>query len=148
VAHFLFQTLDPAGPGRWLAFYIEARAGDKVIIPPGLDHCTINPGPEPLLFSDVIAVGVNGIYDRFKAARGAAYLEVVQDDQTRFIPNPAYRTVPHLQKVPPGEYPHLRLTRDEPLYAVFLEERGACWPFLADPSQFWAYFPDLAWLRS
>jgi len=104
--------------------------------------------PEPLLFSDVIAVGVNGIYDRFKAARGAAYLEVVQDDQTRFIPNPAYRTVPHLQKVPPGEYPHLRLTRDEPLYAVFLEERGACWPFLADPSQFWAYFPDLAWLRS
>jgi len=149
VAHFLFQTLDPSGPDASLAFYIEARAGDKVIIPPGLDHCTINPGPEPLLFSDVIAVGVNGIYDRFKAARGAAYLEVVQDGQACFIPNPAYRTVPHLQKVSPGDYPHLRLTRDEPLYTVFLEERGACWPFLADPSQFWAYFPDLAtWLRS
>ncbi len=64
-AHFLFQTLDVAGPDATMAFYVEAQAGDKVLVPPGFDHCTINPGPEPLLFSDVIALGVTGIYDRF-----------------------------------------------------------------------------------
>lgn len=143
VAHFLFQTLDPAGPDASLAFYVEARAGEKVIVPPGLDHCTINPGPGPLLFSDVIAVGVSGIYDRFIAARGAAYLEVVEGAQMRFIPNPAYRSVPPLHKVSSIDYPHLRLTREEPLYAVFVEERGVRWPFLADPSQFWACVPEL-----
>ena len=98
-AHFLFQTLDLSGPSASAAFLVEARAGEKIVIPPGLDHLTINPGPGPLLFSDVVALGVTGIYDRFKAARGAAYLEVAENGQARFIPNPAYRTVPPLHKV-------------------------------------------------
>ena len=135
-AHFLFQTLDVTGPDASVAFYVEAKAGDKVLVPPGFDHCTINAGPDPLLFSDVIALGVTGIYDRFKAARGAAYLEVAEEGQPRFIPNPAYRTVPPLQKVKPKDYPELHLTSVEPLYTAFVQGRGENWPFLTDPRQF------------
>jgi len=153
-AHFLFQAMEMGpmgGPRASTAFYVEARAGDKVIIPPGLDHCTINPGPDPLLFSDVIALGVTGIYDRFKATRGAAYLEIAEaeaDGTTGFISNPTYQTVPPLKEVQPRDYPGLHLTGEEPLYLAFVQGRGANWPFLTDPRQFWSHFPDLAALLS
>jgi len=144
VAHFFFQTMDPTGPDAPLAFYVEVKAGQKVLIPPGLDHLTINPGPEPLLFSDVIALGVTGIYDRFKATRGAAYLEVAEDRASRFIPNPNYRAVAPLRQVVWKEHPELELTASVPLYTAFVRNRGKNWPFLTDPARFWDFFPELA----
>jgi len=142
-AHFVLQTLDLSGPGASVAYLVEAKAGQKVLLPPGYDHCTINPGPEPLLFSDVIARGVNGIYDRFVATRGAVYVEVVDNGQPRFIPNPTYRDVPPLVRVELKDYPALDLTTDMPLYNAFIRNRGLNWPFLNDPSQFLPMFPDL-----
>jgi glucose-6-phosphate isomerase len=142
-AHFVFQTLDLAGPDASVAFYVEAKAGQKVLLPPGFDHCTINPGPEPLLFSDVIALGVSGIYDRFRATRGAVYLEVADDGEPQFIANPIYRDVPPLKRIELKDYPHLHLTTDEPLYTTFVRKRGENWPFLSDPRRFWPTFPDL-----
>lgn len=144
VAHFFFQTFDAAGPEAPLAFYVEVRAGQKVLIPPGLDHLTINPGPEPLLFSDVVALGVRGIYDRFPTTRGAAYLEVAEDGVPRFIPNPCYRAVAPLQQVSLREHPELDLTTSVPLYTAFLRNKGKNWPFLTDPSRFGKFFPELA----
>jgi glucose-6-phosphate isomerase len=142
-AHFLFQTLDVTGPSASVAFYVEARAGEKVLIPPGFDHCTINPGPDPLLLSDVIALGATGVYDRFRAAHGAAYFECVEDGAPRFVPNPAYRAAPELRKEALREYPELHLTRSEPLYTAFVQRRGENWPFLTDPGQFEPMFPEL-----
>lgn len=143
VAHFLFQTLDPTGPSASTALYIEARPGQKVVFPPGFDHCTINPGPEPLLFSDVVALGVKGDYSRFAAAHGAAYLEVVQDGRPVFIPNPHYRSVPELRRVEVRDYPALGLSEDTPLYTAFVGRRGAGWEFLTQPERFWETFPHL-----
>lgn len=139
-AHFLFHTLDPVGPSASLAYYVEAREGDKVLFPPGLDHLTINPRSGPLLFSDVIARGSRGIYDRFRATRGAAYLEVAEGGKPQFVPNPVYRNVPPLSKRPVEGYPALHLTRDEPLYTAFVQGRGENWSFLTDPCQFWLDF--------
>ena len=142
-AHFVYQTLDVSGPSSSMALYVEATAGQKVLLPPGFDHCTINPGPEPLLFSDVIALGVTGIYDRFRATRGAVYLEVADNGGAQFVPNPAYQDVPSLERIAFNDYPNLRLTSDEPLYTAFVETGGEHWPFLTDPRHFWATFPDL-----
>jgi glucose-6-phosphate isomerase, archaeal len=142
-AHFLLQTLDLSGPSASVAYLIEARAGQKVLLPPGYDHCTINPGPEPLLFSDVIARGVSGIYDRFVATRGAVYVEVAEGGQPRLIPNPSYRGAPPLVRVGLKDYPGLDLTSDVPLYTAFVRNRGQNWPFLGDPSRFLPMFPDL-----
>jgi glucose-6-phosphate isomerase len=144
-AHFLLQTLDLRGPSASAAYLIEAKAGQKVLLPPGFDHCTINPGYEPLLFSDVVARGVSGIYDRFVATRGAVYLEVANPEggEPRLIPNPAYRDVPSLVRVELRDYPELDLTSDLPLYTAFIQGLGQNWPFLTDPSRFWPAFPDL-----
>ncbi len=143
-AHFLFQTLDPAGPNAGKAWVVEARAGQKVIFPPDLDHLTINPGPGPLLFSDVIALGVSGDYERFRRSHGAAYVEVEQGGRPEWLANPAYRSVPPLVRVEPRDYPALGLTSGEPLYTAFVCTRGEGWGFLTDPGRFAEAFPELA----
>jgi glucose-6-phosphate isomerase len=142
-AHFLFQTLDPAGPSASAVYYVEATAGQKVVFPPGFDHCTINPGTEPVLFSDVVALGISGNYDRFTEARGAAYVEVCENGGPQFVPNPTYAEVAPLQRLELREYPELSLTTDEPLYTAFVRTRAAQWGFLGDPTLFWPTFPDL-----
>ena len=142
-AHFFFQTLDPDGPSATEAFYVEVKAGEKIVIPPGYDHLTINPGPGPLLFADVVALGCGGIYDRFKKAGGAAYLEIEQAGQARFIPNPKYISLPALRKGVPREFENLDLVKGRPLYTSFVENVGMTWQFLWRPEQFKAIFPDL-----
>jgi glucose-6-phosphate isomerase len=145
-AHFFLQTLDVNGPHASANFYVAVSAGEKVVIPPDYDHLTINPGPGPLLFSDVIALEVRGIYDRYRTARGAAYLEVRDETgEAQFIPNPNYRTVAPLQKLTLQDYPELHLTQDESLYTAFVKGGGLTdrWAFLTDPGRFWSTFPDL-----
>ena len=142
-AHFLLQTLDLNGPDADRVYLIEAHPGEKVLLPPGFDHCTINPGDEPLLFSDVIALGVSGDYSRFVATRGAAYLEVAGGVGPELIVNPTYRHVALIQQVPLRDYPELRLASTEPLYTAFVATRGELWPFLSDPRRFYPAFPDL-----
>jgi glucose-6-phosphate isomerase, archaeal len=142
-AHFVLQTLDPDEPSASVAYLVEVKPGEKIIIPPGYDHLTINPGDEPLLFSDVIALSVHGIYDRFRASRGAAYLEVAHDGQMAFEANPAYLSVPDLQRVKVHEYPAHNLTCDIPLYTALIEGQGRRWDFLVDPGRFWHSFPEL-----
>lgn len=144
-AHFFFQTLDLAGPDAGQACYIEAHPGDKVIIPPGLDHLTINPGPGPLLFSDVIALDSRGNYERYRASRGAAYLEIEEKNgAAHFVPNPHYRTVAPLRRAPVHNYPALHLTSGEPLYSAFSAGLGENWAFLTQPYLFETTLPDLA----
>jgi oxalate decarboxylase/phosphoglucose isomerase-like protein (cupin superfamily) len=140
VAHFLFQLPKEPPPGVAAVFYIEAHAGEKVLFPPGLDHCTINPADTPLLFSDVVTRGVRGDYSYFKAHQGAAYWEV---EGPSFIPNPSYGDVPPIEMRSVHCYPHLSLTKEQPLYRTFVETRGKGWEFLVDPSLFWSTFPDL-----
>jgi glucose-6-phosphate isomerase, archaeal len=142
-AHFLFQTLDPQGPSSSEAFYVEVKAGEKIIIMPGYDHLTINPGPGPLLFSDVVALTCGGIYQRFKDSGGAAYLEEEHAGQAQFIPNPKYVALPALRRAVPKEFPQLDLCKGKSLYAAFLENAGENWPFLWKPELFKGLFPDL-----
>jgi len=144
-AHFLLHDLDldRDAPSSGVAYLIEAKAGDTILLPPGYDHLTINPGPGPMLFSDVIARGVYGIYDRFRVTRGACLLEVESGGSPTFIPNPTYSNVPSLQRIPMCEYPKLQLGRDIPLYQALCETKGDIWEFLLDPTLFWPCFPDL-----
>jgi glucose-6-phosphate isomerase len=142
-AHFLFQKLDLSGPSAPSAFFVEVKAGEKMVIPPGYEHLTINPNSGPMLFSDVVTRGLSGIYNNLRAAHGGAYLEVVENSSTHFIQNPAYTTAAPLRKASPKAFPALHLQSDQPLYQALLETRAEYWPFLWDPTCFQATFPDL-----
>ncbi len=96
-----------------------------------------------MLFSDVVALSCNGIYERFKKSGGAAYLEIEQAGQAQFIPNPKYSSLPVLKKAVPREIQELDLIKTKPLYSAFLENIGENWPFLWKPELFQGTFPDL-----
>lgn len=142
-AHFFFQM--PVKDGvTHAAFMVEAKAGEKVIFPPVMDHCTINAGNGPMLFSDVITLGVNGNYAPFKEFGGGAYLEICGGDGIHeIVQNPRFREIPPLQWVTPGEYPELDIAKVEPLYTAYVRTGGAKWNFLANPALFDEFFPDL-----
>jgi glucose-6-phosphate isomerase, archaeal len=142
-AHFFFQTLDLAGPDAPAAFWIEAQAGDKVLVAPGLDHLAINPGPGLLLVADVMAAGVSNIYERFRVAQGAAYYEVNSGGVPQFVSNPAYRRTAPLGRLMPANYADLYLSTAQPLYSALVHSQGVAWPFLVDPLQFWPMFPEI-----
>lgn len=143
-AHFLFMKLDLEQRSASSAFYVEVTAGQKIIIPPGYDHLTINPGPGPMLFSDVVSREVGGNYDRMKAMGGAVYLEVDRHGMPEFIPNPSYTSHPPLQRFSPREFPELNLTKGEPLYTAFRRNQAREWDFLIWPERFAGQFPNLS----
>lgn len=142
-AHFMFMKFQDDGQDISKVFYVELLAGEKIIIPPGYDHLTINPGPGPLLFSDVVARTVSGNYQRMIEANGAVYLEVFDHGKQQFIPNPYYRYHPTLLKYRPREFPELGLVKTVPLYTEFVKTLGEKWRFLWNPKEFQTRFPEL-----
>ena len=61
-------------------YLIKARAGEKIIIPPGFGHISINIGNEPLVLANIEATNFKSDYSFFKKYRGAAYY-VTHDPQ-------------------------------------------------------------------
>jgi glucose-6-phosphate isomerase len=140
-AYFVFQTMDTVKHIAPLCGFVEANAGDKVIIPPNLHHLTINAGDEPLLFADVIPLAVKGIYQPLAEMRGAAYLFT----DAGWIKNPAYSQVGDLERWPVADYPSPKLTADCPLYRTFAEN-PLYLSWMLGPAQFPRVFPDI-WER-
>ncbi|KKM09038.1 hypothetical protein SY88_21210 [Clostridiales bacterium PH28_bin88] len=52
---------------------VEAKKGDKVFIPPGYGHITINPGDSYLVMANLIERNFSSLYEPFRDKRGAAY---------------------------------------------------------------------------
>jgi len=138
-AYFLFQTMDTATKQCSFCTVLEAHPGDKVIIPPNLHHLTINAGDETLLFSDVIPLAVQGIYEPLMSMNGAAYCYTVDND---WIANPFYHAVPELEEWAVHAYPERSLTPDVPLYRVFVETPESL-TWMLTPERFEETFPDL-----
>ncbi|HMK48227.1 MAG TPA: glucose-6-phosphate isomerase family protein [Methanocella sp.] len=73
-AHYLLQR---CSGGRMVdVVMIEAREGDKVIIPPNYGHVTINPSNKELKMSNWVSRKFSSIYEPYKKCGGAAYFEL------------------------------------------------------------------------
>lgn len=106
---------------------VKATPGDKVLIPPGYGHITINPGPDVLVMSNLVEKDFRSLYEPYRQRRGGAYYCVTGDgDEPRFVPNPLYGAVPSLRVVSAAPQPDLGLDPAVPLY------RAAA----ADPSRY------------
>lgn len=134
--HFLLQkpVAPPDQPGETSpavldVILVEAGPGEKVLIPPGYGHVTINPGGEWLVIANLVAVEFSALYEPFRQARGAAYYEVAGEG---FRPNPRYESSAPLRPLAPADYPALGIVKDVPFYRAFLAapERFA---FLRNP---------------
>jgi glucose-6-phosphate isomerase len=119
-AHYMLQT-EPDEDGVDVLL-IEANAGDKVLIPPGYGHITINPGSSILVVSNWVAAGFDSVYGPIKGLGGAAYFELVSDgEDEQFIVNPRYKPTPRLSLRKVEDRPEFGLIRNQPMYQQFLK---------------------------
>jgi glucose-6-phosphate isomerase len=132
-AHYLLQT-DPDEDGVD-AILIEAVAGDKVLIPPGYGHITINPGPTVLVMSNWVGADFASVYGSIKELRGGAYFELVADgEDERFVANPNYKPAPRFSLRSVEDRPEFGLLRGQPMYHEFLKSPEK-FAFLTEPEK-------------
>lgn len=81
---------------------VEAGPGDKVVIPPGWAHATVNLGDSPMAFGAVYALEAQLLYEPLRKLQGTAHY-VLADGTLE--PNPRYRTVPEARRQAPHEIP-------------------------------------------
>lgn len=132
---FLLQRTD--ADGRVLdVCVVEGRAGQKVMIPPGYGHVTINPSPAWLVIANLVATGWDSDYGTFRRRRGAAYYALAGYRKARFIPNPRYGAVPPLRRMTAGGLERWFGIREElSLYAAFVSDPQA-FAFLTRPEDY------------
>jgi len=131
--HYLLQTKDADD-----VILIQASAGDKVVIPPGYGHVTINPSSDALIMSNLVSTEFSSVYLRYEELRGAAYYEM---EGGAFVKNANYPHAPPLRYKNPVEHEEYSIQRIVPIYDLIGRPRSVA--FLNHPEQFPEIFEDL-----
>lgn len=119
-AHYLLQRLDEKSGSADDVLLVKARKGDKVVMPPGYGHVTINPSTKTLVSANITGV-FKSDYDSYKAKRGGAYYELIDDS---LKPNPSYENLPLIKEVDAMGLPVNQEFDGENIYAQFVENPG------------------------
>jgi glucose-6-phosphate isomerase len=81
-AHYLLQTRTAED-----VLLVRAGPGDRVLVPPGYGHVTINPGEATLVMANIVSDRFESDYSVYERMRGAAYFEVAGG---ALVKNPRY----------------------------------------------------------
>jgi len=107
----LVYMQDRATPDVEDVIVIEAGPGDKVVIPPGWAHATVNVGDGPMAFGAVYALEAQLLYEPLRQLQGTAHY-VLADGTLE--PNPRYRSVPPARRHLPHELPEHGIGQGRP----------------------------------
>ena len=103
---------------------VEATRGDKVLIPSGFGHVTINSSSDYLIMGNLVAREFSSLYEPMQQMGGAGYFCLsagVNDETTQFIPNSSYAALPPLIQCSPADHHPFPLKKEISLYQSFLE---------------------------
>ena len=134
VGHFLLQKSSP--PYKFIedAVMVEVQAGESFVVPPDYGHLQINPSPEPLVFSYTVMGGMKGVYDPFRAKKGAIYYEMAEGPE-QFVFNEHYGAPIPLRVICAGDICQLPELNNKPTYKDFRDHLPEL-KFLTDPTLF------------
>jgi glucose-6-phosphate isomerase len=119
-------------PGR--CFAITARAGDRVIAPPGWAHYVVNADPSCRMAFGACCDRQYGFeYAGVRAHKGLAWFPILTPSGIEWKPNPRYRTTAIEQRTP-HVYTELGLRNGQSLYNQFRNHPDNLM-FVADPSR-------------
>ncbi len=124
-----------------LIILITARPGDKVLIPPGFGHITINPGEDPLIMSNWVAAEFSSIYEPFRVQGGGGYFELKGEKGPELVPNNRYRCLPSLHQASAISFDELSLISDLPIYRAYRQDPGSL-DYLIKPEKFKERFEE------
>lgn len=111
---------------------VQAKAGQKIVIPPGFGHILVNPGPGALVTSNWVSSVFSSEYELYKKAGGAAYFLTGGElaGRIEFISNPFFKQTPRIKFCQPAKKierfglkeasPIYNIIRDDPLKLDFL----------------------------
>ena len=135
-AHYLLQRI--AGKRSFEKItdvvVVNAKEGDKVIIPPNYGHVTINPTETTLKMANWVARAFSSIYEPVKRRSGAAYFELTNGE---FILNEKYEEVPDIRFQKPADIEKevgLNLNKEKGMYELIKEPEKL--EFLTNPTKF------------
>ena len=131
--HYLLQTRNADD-----VVMIEASVGDKILIPPGYGHVTINPGHEDLAMANLVSSEFSSNYGPYGELRGAAYYEM---EGGALVKNPRYPDAPPVRYCSPTEVPEIGIEKGVGLYDLIGRPRSVA--FLNHPEQFMEIFSDV-----
>jgi glucose-6-phosphate isomerase len=132
---YLLQTQDGGD-----VVAISASAGDKVLIPPGYGHITINRSNRTLKMANFVARDFASLYQPFRELGGGAFFCTIEG----WVKNQRYPTAADLRLVQPldkGKLRRLGLSRDKEMYPL-LREPGRL-AFLKRPEQHMDHFQGM-----
>ena len=134
-AHYLMQK--PENDGIEDAVLIKAQEGDKVIIPPGYGHLTINASNKVLKMANWVARDFESIYEPVRVKGGGAYFMLADG----IVKNPSYDNVPELRLLEPTNIKELGLQKNREMYGLVrdITKLG----FLTKPQEYGWVFDDL-----
>ncbi|HQD23692.1 MAG TPA: glucose-6-phosphate isomerase family protein [Methanoculleus sp.] len=124
--HYLLQTCTADD-----VVMIEASIGEKVLIPPGYGHVTINPGREELVMANLVSSDFSSDYGPYVERRGAAYYEM---EGGALVKNPRYPDAPPVRCCDPVEVPEFGIRRGCGLYDLVGQPHSVA--FLNRPEEF------------
>ncbi|KAF5031500.1 Glucose-6-phosphate isomerase [anaerobic digester metagenome] len=130
MGHYLLQT-ETADD----VVMIEATTGDKILIPPGYGHVTINPAREDLVMANLVSSEFASNYGPYVELQGAAYYEM---EGGALVKNPRYPDTPPVRYCNPVEVPEIGIEREVGLYDLIGRPRSVA--FLNHPEQFMKIF--------
>lgn len=128
---YLLQT-KPDMEGNVDVIIVEATEGDKVVVPPGYGHVSVNVGEEIAISSNIQKRDLpsSADYGSFENFRGGALYR----KKSGWENNPAYR-IRSIKKVIPKEIPDWGLEKDTPLYHAFVQN-PAKFAYITNPKDF------------
>ena len=111
-ARYLLQK--PDGEGIEDVVLIEASEGDKVIIPPGYGHLTINASNKVLRMANWVARDFESLYLPIKEKGGGAYFLLDEG----IVKNPQYDFVPEIRSLKPANLKEIGLQKNKEMYGL------------------------------
>lgn len=112
---------------------VTAHPGDKVVMPPGYGHITINASDDYLVMTDLVAAANSSIYGDIKRLQGGAYFHINAGSEA-WVRNRKYTATPALRRLSARDYPEFNLYGSQPMYQTLLERPDA-FHFLTHPEE-------------
>ncbi|VVB51854.1 Glucose-6-phosphate isomerase [uncultured archaeon] len=113
---------------------VKADAGDKVIIPPGYGHLTINASNKVLKMANWVARDFESIYQPIKEKGGGAYFILDKG----MVKNPRYEHVPEIKPGKPANLKELGLQKSKEMYGLVRDLKNL--EFLTKPHEYeWVF---------
>lgn len=136
-AHFLLQKRGE-GDAVLDAVLIKGWEGDKVLVPPGYGHVTINPSNKLLKMANFVARDFESLYEPYRKRKGAVYYGL----DSGFVANKAYSKVPELRILKQKGLDKLGLKKSKEIYGL-IRSNPKSLDFLNKPEAYMSIFEEL-----